>query len=88
MILRLLLLNVAIKHLDNGRECTFSKFGGSGSKWREWLVHWKTGLLFRGIKTAENCASRSLMKFNKGKSKLLHLGHSNPCSSTGWGLTG
>lgn len=27
LILRLLLLNVAIKHLDNGTECTLSKFG-------------------------------------------------------------
>ena len=27
LVLRLLQLNVAIKHLDYGTECTFSKFG-------------------------------------------------------------
>lgn len=30
-------------------------------------------------------AENVLTAFNKGKSTLLHLGNSNPCSSTGWG---
>ena len=36
----------------------------------------------------EEQTDRNLMKFNKDMSKVLHLGQTNPFSSTCWGLTG
>jgi len=35
----------------------------------------------------ESWAERNPMKFSKGKGRVLHLGRTTPCTSTGLGLT-
>lgn len=57
-------------------QSVFSVFESAG------LIHQQGEMLFRRIETAEKCTNGDLMKLHEGKSKFLHLEHSNLCNST------
>ncbi|KAM9625231.1 uncharacterized protein ACIBXB_018799 isoform 2-T2 [Morphnus guianensis] len=87
------LFNIFVSDMDSGIECTLSKFADdmdSGiectlSKFADdtklcGVVDTLEGrdAIQRDLDRLERWARANLMKFNKAKRKVLHMGHSNP----------
>ncbi|PKU47253.1 rna-directed dna polymerase from mobile element jockey- hypothetical protein [Limosa lapponica baueri] len=70
--------NTLISDFYEGADCTLSKFIDNTKMDRVANTPDGCSAFKRDLNRTEKWAERNLMKFNKGKCKVLHLGMSNP----------
>ncbi|GAB0177588.1 mitochondrial enolase superfamily member 1 [Grus japonensis] len=77
-ILGTVLLNIFINDLDDGAGCTLSKFADDAKLGRVADMPKGHAAIQRDLNKLEKWADRNLVKFNKGKCKVLYLRRNNP----------
>ncbi|GAB0175877.1 mitochondrial enolase superfamily member 1 [Grus japonensis] len=78
LILGPTLFDIFISDLDDGIKCTLMKFADDKKLSGEVDTSERRATLQEDLHRLEEWANRNLMKFNKDKSKVLHLGKHNP----------
>ena len=73
LVLGLVLFNIFVGDMDSGIECALSKFANDTE-----LCGGKGCAMQRDLDRLERWARANLMKFNKAKCKVLHMGQGNP----------
>ena len=71
------LFNIFVSHLDDGIKCTLIKFADDTKLSGEVGSLERRATLQGDLDRMEEWANKNLMKFNKGKCKILHLGKHN-----------
>lgn len=75
-ILHPVLFNISINDLDDGSECLLSKFADDTELGE--VIDTPVTATQTVLDRLEKCAERNLIKFHKGKCKVLHFVRNNP----------